>query len=170
MEKTVIVINGRGGVGKDTLCDAAALRYKVMNVSSITPIKNIALANGWDGGKDAKSRKFLSDLKQLFTEYNELPTIYLYNCYEEFMAGDGELMFVHIREPKEIDKFKERIPTRCVTLLVEREQMSADWGNASDDEVNCYEYDYVYQNNRPLEAAGADFIDFLESQVCRQSG
>ena len=162
MEKTVIVINGRGGVGKDTLCDAAATKYKVMNVSSITPIKNIALANGWDGGKDAKSRKFLSDLKQLFTEYNELPTTYLYNCYEEFMAGEEELMFVHIREPKEIEKFKSRIPTRCVTLLVERAQMSADWGNASDDEVNQYEYDYIYQNNKPLEEAGADFIGFLE--------
>ena len=167
MEKTVIVINGRGGVGKDTLCDAAATKYKVMNVSSITPIKNIALANGWDGGKDAKSRKFLSDLKQLFTEYNELPTTYLYNCYEEFMAGEDELMFVHIREPKEIGKFKSRIPTRCVTLLVEREQMSADWGNASDDEVSQYAYDFIYQNNKPLGEAEADFIDFLEESICR---
>ena len=35
-------------------------------------------------------------------------------------------------------------------------------GNASDDEVNQYDYDYSYQNNKPLEKAGADFIGFLE--------
>ena len=39
MKKTVIVINGAGGVGKDTLCEFAEKHFKVMNVSSITPIK-----------------------------------------------------------------------------------------------------------------------------------
>lgn len=163
MGKTVIIINGRGGVGKDTLCDIAAKHYKVTNVSSITPIKQIALANGWDGGKDAKSRKFLSDLKQLFTEYNDLPTQYLYQCYEQFMVDDKEIMFAHIREPKEITKFRERIPTQCITLLVERTRNSDNWGNASDDEVNQYPYDYSYQNDGSLEDATKHFPLFLQS-------
>ena len=42
MNKIVIIINGRGGVGKDTLCDFAAKHYKVENISSITPIKDLA--------------------------------------------------------------------------------------------------------------------------------
>ena len=47
MEKTVIVINGAGGVGKDTLCEFAEKHYKVMNISSITPIKEIAAMCGY---------------------------------------------------------------------------------------------------------------------------
>ena len=71
MKKAVIVINGAGGVGKDTLCDLAAKHFKVYNVSSITPIKEIAALCGWDGSKDDRSRKFLADLKQISVEYND---------------------------------------------------------------------------------------------------
>ena len=42
MEKIVIIINGVGGAGKDTLCDLASKHYKVKNISAITPIKEIA--------------------------------------------------------------------------------------------------------------------------------
>ena len=41
--KLTIVINGMGGVGKDTLCRFAAERYKTENISSITPIKELAM-------------------------------------------------------------------------------------------------------------------------------
>ena len=51
MKKTVIVINGAGGVGKDTLCDAVALHLPTCNISSITPIKEIARTFGWNGEK-----------------------------------------------------------------------------------------------------------------------
>ena len=46
MRKMVFVINGRGGVGKDTLCELAAKAYSVKNVSSITPIKELAAQVG----------------------------------------------------------------------------------------------------------------------------
>ena len=52
MNKTVLVINGEGGVGKDTLCDLAAKHFKVKNISSITPIKEIAAMCGWRGEKE----------------------------------------------------------------------------------------------------------------------
>jgi adenylate kinase len=62
MNKAVIIINGAGGVGKDTICDLAAKHFKVKNISSITPIKELAARCGWGGEKDDKARKFLSDL------------------------------------------------------------------------------------------------------------
>ena len=42
MRKAVIIINGNGGVGKDTLCEFAGAAYRTQNISSVTPIKEIA--------------------------------------------------------------------------------------------------------------------------------
>ncbi len=64
-----------------------AKNYKTVNVSAITPIKEIASNYGWNGEKDAKSRKFLSDLKRAFADYNDLPTHYLYEEYKAFMTA-----------------------------------------------------------------------------------
>ena len=44
MTKQVFIINGSGGVGKDTVCSAAAQSWKVQNISSITPILQVAKA------------------------------------------------------------------------------------------------------------------------------
>ncbi len=40
--------------------------------------------------------------------------------------------------------------------------MVKKWGNGSDDNVENYTYNYVYDNNRTLEEAKKDFIMFLQ--------
>ncbi len=171
MNKLVIIINGNGGVGKDTLCEFAQGKYRVRNVSAITPIKEIARQNGWNGEKDAKSRKFLADLKQVFVEYNDLPLQYLQEQYQSFQEGTEEIMFAQIREGEEIDKFKRTVETPCVTLLVSRQQEDHPcWGNASDDNVGDYIYDYHYQNDKSLEEAEGDFLEFLEMIFEKETG
>jgi hypothetical protein len=68
MQKTVIVINGSGGVGKDTLCDIAATHYSVWNISSIDPIKELAAITGWNGDMSVNnmlSKYVLDDPKVL---------------------------------------------------------------------------------------------------------
>lgn len=87
MKKTVIIINGTGGAGKDTLCGLASKHYKVKNISAITPIKEIAGNYGWNGEKDSRARKFLSDLKKVFIDYNDMPTKYLHGEYKEFLEA-----------------------------------------------------------------------------------
>ncbi|MBQ8289982.1 MAG: hypothetical protein IJY01_03840 [Clostridia bacterium] len=163
MEKIAIVINGQGGVGKDTLCDLAAESFSVYNVSSITPIKDIAREFGWSGAKDDKSRKFLADLKALAVEYNDFPTVWLKRRYNEFLASDKRIMFVHIREPEEIAKFVAATGGKARTLLIrggERVRLSA-YGNAADDLVENYYYDYYYTNDKPLDVAKEEFTSLL---------
>lgn len=161
-EKVLIIINGKGGVGKDTLCAFAGRYFQAKNVSSITPIKEIAAAYGWQGEKTPKARRFLADLKEAFTRYNDLPTQYLLEQYKEFLAGEEELMFVHIREGSEIDKLKAQIAGKCITLLIKRTGDGPEsWGNASDDEAENYPYDFIYENTHTLEEAESDFVSFL---------
>ena len=164
MKKAVIVINGAGGVGKDTLCDLAAKHFKVYNVSSITPIKEIAALCGWDGSKDDKSRKFLADLKRISVEYNDYPTLWAKERYKEFTASEDEVMFLHIREPEEIKKFVSATEGAAKTLLVRggARMTKTNYGNAADDSVEQYEYDYYYVNENALDVAEEEFCVLLE--------
>ena len=164
MKKVAIVINGAGGVGKDTLCELAAKHFKVMNISSITPIKEIAALCGWDGTKDNKSRKFLSDLKNLCVEYNDFPTSWAKARYDEFLLSDDEILFVHIREPKEIEKFVSATGGNAVTLLIRggKRMSNEKYGNASDDGVEDYPYDYYFLNENTIDVAERDFVELMK--------
>ena len=166
MEKTVIVINGRGGAGKDTLCEFAAKKYRVENYSSVDPIKTLAKQAGWNGEKDDRSRKFLSDLKRLTTEYNDLPTKYLEGRCRDFLESGDDILFVHIRECEQIEHFIDTVKdsVKVLTLLVRRGE-ARTYGNVSDDNVENLDYDLVYENNKPLEEAEEDFLRFLEAAL-----
>ena len=169
MNKAVLVINGQGGVGKDALCEIAERHFKVKNISSITPIKEIAKNCGWNGTKDDRSRKFLADLKQLSIEYNDYPTSWAIEQYEDFLRGDEEIMFVHIREPREIEKFVERTNGAAKTLLVragDRIKRGA-FGNSADDLVEHYNYDLYFMNDKTLEEAEESFVGLLETLLER---
>ena len=164
--KMVVIINGRGGVGKDTLCNIISKHYDIMNVSSIDPIKQIAFANGWNGEKNEKTRKFLADLKRLFIDFNDLPTIYLMIKYSEFVHSKKQILFMQIREPEEIEKIKKILGNDCVTLLIcGRTALRKTWGNAPDDEVDNYTYDFYYKNSKPLDILEQDFLNFFKEMI-----
>ena len=165
MKKIAMVINGAGGVGKDTLCDIAAKHFKVYNVSSIDPIKEIAAMTGWAGEKTDKARRFLSDIKRLTIEYNDYPTKWGKARFDEFMQSENEIMFFHIREAEEIRKYVEATGGLAKTLLIRGgDRMSkAHYGNVSDDEVENYSYDYYFVNDKSLEETECSFCEFLKS-------
>lgn len=162
MKKLVFVINGRGGVGKDTLCDYAARYFRVTNLSTIMPIKDLAAQCGWQGEKTDRARRFLSDLKAVLAAYNDYPTLWAKERYLEFLAGDDQIMFMHIREAEEIEKFVRATDGRAKTVLIRREAVHREaYGNRSDDEVESIAYDYTYNNDLPLDEAGEGFVAFL---------
>jgi hypothetical protein len=86
--------------------------------------------------------------------------------YRDFMQNDDEILFVHIREPKEIDKFKNGIDGKCVTLLVRgRDEAKKEWNNKADDEVENYRYDYVYENVMELEEIERNLLPFIRGII-----
>ncbi|MBR1988233.1 MAG: hypothetical protein IKA36_04230 [Clostridia bacterium] len=170
-EKITIVINGVGGCGKDTLVKFTSKYFWVKNVSSITPIKNIASVIGWDGSKDEKSRKFLSDLKKLTTDYNDYTLNYLLREQKDFLSSPEEIMFVHIREPEEIAKFVSNSLLKTYTLLVRpREELKGKYyGNKSDDEVENYNYDFVFDNSKSIEESKKSWLEFFRKNIKKES-
>ena len=163
MKKLVFVINGRGGVGKDTLCDYAARHFRVTNLSTIMPIKELAAQCGWQGEKTDRARRFLSDLKAVLAAYNDYPTLWARERYLEFLSGENEIMFMHIREAEEIEKFVRATDGRAKTILIRRAAVHREaYGNRSDDEVESIAYDYTYDNDLPIEEAGKGFVAFLQ--------
>lgn len=169
----LIVINGRGGCGKDSLIQFAQktmVNYKIRNESAIDPIKQIMRDTlGWNGEKTDKDRAFMHNLKKLYSEYCNLPNKYLMSKF--FLAWeDGDhIMFAHIREPEEIEDFKQIMQkkgTTPITLLVRRDNGNDHhYGNHADDDVEKYNYDYVFQNNDDLNTTGQAFTQLLESII-----
>ena len=156
--KQIIIINGTGGSGKDTFVEFCQKYGKVKNFSSIDKVKEIARLIGWDGGKTEKDRKFLSDLKQLTTEYNDMPFNSIKEEVDKFNASDDDVMFIHIREPEAISRAADAFGAK--TLLIKRVGLENISSNASDANVDNYDYDYVIENDtlENLENSAMKFI------------
>ncbi len=150
--KKVIIINGTARSGKDTVVEIfTKLQNKIVfNKSTVEIPKEIATSIGWDGTKDDKSRKFLSDLKDLITEYNDGIFKSLINFVN--LQNQYSVIFIHCREPKEIAKFKEYFGDQCVTLLVDaQKRLKHIPDNHADKNVYNYKYDLVIDNNSTIE-------------------
>lgn len=182
MKKQIFIINGSGGVGKDkfvelvTNCSFELLgetkikdarlyiqTTEIQNYSSVSKVKEIAKIIGWNGEKTEKDRKFLSDLKLLTTEYNDMPLNDMKKIANIFMNGNrnscvnGELrpdriLFLHIREPEEIEKAVKAFEEyNAKTILVKRDSVEHITSNMADENVYNYNYDIVIENNGTLK-------------------
>lgn len=150
MKKQIFIVNGMGGCGKDTFANFLSEFHKVFKYSSIDRVKQIANECGWAGTKTEKDRKFLSDLKCLLTEYNDLPFTDVGNRVTDFLFyEDATVMLIDIREPREIDKVKNAYGAK--TILIKNDRVPFISSNMADAGVYNYDYDYTIENNGTLE-------------------
>ena len=151
MNKKIVIINGSGGVGKDTFVEFCSEYAKVKNISSVDKVKEAAkILVNWNGEKDEKSRKFLADLKKMSIDYNNYPITYIKEQAEEFLKNEEqEIMFIHIREISEIAKVKELLDAK--SLLISSNRVEKIVSNTSDANVENFEYDYYIQNDGTLD-------------------
>ncbi len=156
--KQIIAINGVGGTGKDTFINVCSKYIKVVNVSSIDRVKKAAEILGWDGKKTEKDRKFLSDLKDLSTKYNDMPYEDIKKEINKFYNSNSEVMFIRLREPAEIKRLTEEYSAK--TLLLRRKDVPLIKSNFADSNVENYKYDYVIEINS-LDKLDNQAIEFI---------
>lgn len=166
------VVNGRAGSGK-TSFEELAMKYAdapSMNVSTIDFVKQVAYMCGWDGTKTPHNRKFLSDLKDLLTNWEDVPYKMVEKSILEFKRGLMErnydstnaIVFMDCREPVEIDKLKSRLGAK--TVFIDRKIDSYEPSNHADAEVENYEYDIIIDNNGDLHDLRLAVANFLKQQ------
>lgn len=165
----IVIINGMPTAGKDQFVQYCQ-KYLLWcgNFSTVDFVKDIARKCGWNGEKTPENRAFLSDLKDLLTNWNDVPfkevlrAIKLYECdalsYD--FSTDDVLCFVHCREPQEIQKFVDRLGAK--TLLIRRPAIeTSEQSNHADAEVLNYNYDYTIFNDGTLWDLEKKAVNFV---------
>lgn len=150
-----MIVNGLPGSGKTTMEMIIKEYFKEnLNVcihSSIDDVKKVAQSIGWDGTKNGKNRKFLSDLKKLLNEFNDFSLQKLCEVYESLKKeNQNSLLLIDCREPDEIKKLVKQF--NAITLCIKRSSCeNIEFSNDSDKNVYNYNYDYYIYNNGSLE-------------------
>lgn len=157
----IIIINGSGGSGKSTFVAAAREHNpNVFEFSMVDIIKKIALNVGWDGVKDNKGRRLLSDLKDALDRYCDKTFQYVMEDIKWIYKNNPDaIIFVHVREPNDISRWVRE--TNARTLLIRRPGIE-QYSNHADCNVFYYDYDYEYENRKELEQFKQDAIDFVD--------
>lgn len=166
------MINGSGGVGKDTFVELVSLElndrlkrfHTVINFSSVDKVKEIAKEIGWDGKKSEKDRKFLSDLKILTNEYCDMSFESMKNKVTEFIKDEkSKFLFLHIREPEEIVRAVKEFGAK--TILIVRNSVKHITSNMADRNIFNYNYDFIIDNNGTKEELNNKAKDFVQEVI-----
>jgi len=167
----VILVNGCATAGKDTFINYCKdiLGVRAHSISSIDFVKKIAFYCGWNGEKTPKDRKFLSDMKDLLTEWRDVPLKeleYEKGLWEDVLASEGVIddcaLFICVREPKELEKLKDVFS--ATTIFVSRKEAEEkETSNHADEEVFDYTYDYWILNDGTIDELKETAEFFLET-------
>ena len=167
----VYVVNGFPGSGKTTFEQKIKemTSYKCKIISTVDFVKEIAKECGWDGSKTPENRKFLSNLKNLLTEWNDVPfkkveqAIAVFERDAQFWFPLNYMnvpVFIDSREPKEIDRFKKTFDAKTILIRRPGDEEAAQ-SNDSDKNVLNYNYDIVINNNGTIRDLALKAEEFM---------
>jgi dephospho-CoA kinase len=164
----VIIINGSSRVGKDNFANFFKKNYvNCVNWSTIDKIKKVSKRNfNWDGKKTDDARKFLSEMKRIWSEYNNGPfndmvqKINKHNLKLNKKDRKKFIYFVHCREPQEIQKFVDKYGDDCKTVLLKRNDREVP-NNESDKNVNNFNYHFIIENSGNKKELKEKCLSFL---------
>lgn len=164
----IFIINGQGSVGKtsfEKMVQEIGVAHgdNIKILSTIDYVKDIAKEFGWDGKKELKDRKMLSDLKDLLTEWNDIPYKKICEKINECNQNNIKAIFIDSREPQEIQRFVNDY--QALTVLIKRSNIKMIYGNHADDEVENYHYDCIIDNSRGLTELLEEATIFYETFI-----
>lgn len=167
----IVVVNGFPQVGKDEFvrCCLSELGAFGKLISTVDFVKEIAARCGWDGTKTPQNRKFLSDLKDLLTNWGDVPykkTLQEIDMFKFDLnywdVSDKGVIFIMCREPKEIERFERELNAKSVLIR----RASAEFkqqSNHADSEVLNHKYDYIIENNDTIDELKEKAKEFLKN-------
>ena len=150
--------------GKDTFVSFVSKYATTTNFSSVDFVKDVARFAGWNGEKDPRSRLFLSKLKELLAEYDDIPYKKIAEEIHWFKnQPEQELLFIHIREPGEIARIVRDFG--AMTVLVKRSNNQQVVSNDSDTQPNLFNvFTFGFSSNNIFNLIGID--NLLLSSLC----
>lgn len=173
----IFIVNGAPGSGKTTfevLVKKEAMKWNclVEMYSTIDFVKDIAHKCGWDGTKTLKNRKFLSDLKDLLTEWKDVPFQKTIDAVEDIkyhweqydIYREHNIIFIDCREPAEIEKLCKALNAKSI-LIQRAANENLETSNHADRDIFNYDYDIVIDNNGDLNDLGKKAIEFIEKDL-----
>lgn len=158
----LVVINGSAESGKDELVKFIQEIYiGVLNMSTIDPVKEALIKLGWNGEKTPEDRQWMVDTKQRWIQrYNGYACVNYVEREYNALKDYNTVMFMHCREPEEIQKIVNRIPN-TTTLLV-KSNRGIPFDNGADDVVDNYNYDHVIINDGTLDDLRKSAYKFMD--------
>ena len=149
--KKVFILNGVGSVGKGKFVEFVSKYIPTCKYSIADLPKEAATILGWDGGKTEKDRRFLSDMIDLATEYNDSPFRDVVSIVTDFKNNkiETDVLFVDMRDPKDIVRAVETFDAE--TVLLRNPRVKHIETNHADRNVENYKYDYIIENDGTLE-------------------
>lgn len=164
MKKIIYVITGVSGSGKNKLIEIIneVCHSCAIDVSSVQPIKDW-LINKMDVEEEflrtSEGRKIISDIKISLAGTNVLDAYCIEQCDDQYEEAHNPyqwpLIFIQIREPADIKKFKEYALERGYvvdTIKVRREEAEKNIPDNDGDRLSMHvNADHLIYNNGSLE-------------------
>lgn len=116
--------------------------------------------NEFNGSTEYIMKKIKDDRNEIMSNAEQHQTFFDFaaNPYVIMPETKAQVVFVHIREPKNIDKLKQRLwvespdyPFAHAACLIHGRTNPEDFDNTSDSMVENYPYDIYLNNNGTLE-------------------
>ena len=141
--KKVYITSGVGRSGKDTFTSLLNKYIPTHKYSIVDLPKEAAKILGWDGGKTEKDRRFLSDIMDLSTEYNDAPFRDVMSVVADFYNNliEDEVLVIDMRDPRDIARAVKTFGAE--TILIRNPNVKKIESNHADRDVENYDYDYI---------------------------
>ena len=166
--KKIYITSGVGRSGKDTFCEFISKYIPTYKYSIVDLPKEAAKVLGWDGGKTEKDRKFLSDVMDLSTDYNDAPFKDVLSLVTDFKNSkdfdEYDVLIIDMRDPKDIARAVETFGAE--TILIRNPKVRKIESNHADRDVENYKYDYIIENNGTLEQLERAAKLFVYDVIC----